>query len=97
VVILDPLAHLNLFFGDDDGDIDGTEINVGHILLPTTVGGTWTVGDVFKPAGRAIITNFNVLVPDETFPPPDNQFTIFGVDQDEEQIFINNNYNVTPQ
>jgi hypothetical protein len=93
-VILDPLAHLNLLFGDSSAVTEN--INFGNTLNPSTGGGVWTAGDVFKAAGRAIIADFQVVVPDEVFPPADNEFVLFGVDQDESAIFLGNGYNVLP-
>lgn len=91
-VVLDPVAHLRLNFGDSS--VAGENINIGNILLPTTTGGVFTNSDAFKGAGRAIQADFRVVVPDEVFPPADNLFTIFGVDQDESAIFLFNNYNL---
>ena len=54
----------------------------------------FTNTDPFKAAGRAVLADFRVVVPDEVFPPADNQFTLFGVDQDESAIFLFNNYNL---
>ncbi|REJ93890.1 MAG: hypothetical protein DWQ34_09470 [Planctomycetota bacterium] len=96
-VLLDPLAHLHLFFGDMAGG--PTAFNEGNTLLPLTTGGTWTAGDAFKGAGRDIIPNFQVVVPNEVFPPggPDNIFIdAAGVDQDEAAIFLFNGYNFLP-
>ncbi len=93
-VQLDPLAHLNLFFGDSTPG--GENINIGNTLNPSTTGGVWTAGDVFKAAGRPILANFQVVVPDEVFPPADNIFTLFGADTDESAIFLGNGYNVLP-
>lgn len=93
-VVLDPLAHLNLFFGDSTPG--GENINIGNTLNPSTVGGVWTAGDVFKGAGRAILADFQVVVPDEVFPPADNIFTLFGTDTDESALFLGNGYNVLP-
>ena len=91
IVVLDPLAHLNLFFGDSAGG--PTSFNEGNTLLPLTTGGTWATGDVWKAAGRAIQTNFQVVVPGTTPPPPENIFIdAAGIDIDEAGLFILNGY-----
>lgn len=84
----DPVAHLNLAFGDND------QPNSGNALNPTNDGGTFVAGDVYKGAGRNIHTDFNVVVPDENTPgsPLPNDFNLFGFPIDEAQIF-RNNYN----
>jgi hypothetical protein len=94
-VVLDPMAHLRLDFGDSS--LIDENINIGNILIPTTTGGTIssTAADPIKMSTtRPILTDFRVVVPDEVFPPGDNEFTIFGVDQNEAQIFLNNNFNL---
>lgn len=67
IVRLDPMAHLYLNFG-----ADGEAPNSGNNLNPTVTGGFYTVGDVFKPANRPILTDFNVRTNNA------NNFTFVG-------------------
>lgn len=96
IVVLNPLAHMFLEFGDSS--VAGENINIGNILLPTLGGGTIMSNgtDPFKGTSQPILTDYTVVVPNEVFPPADNQFTIFGVDQNEAMIFMNNGWTLMP-
>ena len=90
-VVLDPVARMNLLFGDSGFN------NRGNFTNPSIIGGVWTVGDAFKPAGRTVFSIFDVTLPDELFPPTPNDFLLNGIQEDEEATFTAAGFIVTPQ